>query len=304
VVKEKITDLALFGGSVLFKEPRPTGQLYLPDEAVFFNYLDEIYHTKRLTNNGQLVRLLEQRLAHYHQTKHCIAVANAGLGIILVLKHYANTKQGNVILPSFTYPGLKHIVRWADQIPNYCDIDYHTHTLDPKQVESRIQENTSAILAVHQVNSPCYINELQEIASSADIPLIFDSVHGIGCSYHGVPVGGFGAAEIFSLHATKVLNGFEGGYITTNNDDLANSLCSMRNFGFQGRDQVTTLGLNAKLNEIHAAMALASLAEINHVIHSNKLRYDEYCHLFRKIPELSMLPYNNNEENNYELPIL
>lgn len=303
--KHRLEDLALFGGKPQFARLLPIGQLAMPDQDRFFALAREIYANQRLTNNGPLVQRLEARLAELHNVKRCIAFANASLAIVALLRHLAGDRHGEVIMPAFTYVGLPHLAQWAGLMPRFCDVDAETHTLNPAAVAAAIGKQTSAIMGVHQVNAPCHINALSEIADAHGIPLIFDAVHGIGCTHQGKVIGGFGRAEVFSLHATKLLNGFEGGYITTDDETLAEAMRLMRNFGFSGESEVTTLGLNAKLNELHAACGLAGIDRLPDIIASNRERVAAYRDAFAAIPGLRWLPYGNDgEARNYEFALL
>ncbi len=277
----------------------------MPDQGRFFALAREIYVNQRLTNNGPLVQRLEERLAELHDVRHCIAFSNACLAIVTLLCHLAGDRHGEVIMPAFTYVGLPHLAQWAGQMPRFCDVDAESHTLDPAAVAAAIGKQTTAIMGVHQVNAPSHIDALSEIADAHGIPLIFDAVHGIGCTHRGKAIGGFGRAEVFSLHATKLLNGFEGGYITTNDETLSEAMRSMRNFGFVGESKVATLGLNAKLNEVHAACALASIDRLPEIIASNRERVKVYRDTFAAIPGLGWLSYGNDgEARNYEYALL
>ena len=297
--KSVINDLAIFGGEPLFSSIKPIGQLAQPNPEVFFSYAKRMYEGRRCTNNGPLVRELEERLRDLHGTEYCITFANACLAIVLLMKALT-TRMGKVIMPAFTYPGLPHLAQWAGHMPYFCDVDFETHTLDPKSVSMAIEDETAMVLAVHNVNSPCHISELSNIAEIHNVPLFFDSVHGLGCTYGGRPIGGFGKAEVFSLHAAKLLNGFEGGYITTNDLQLTKHLQAARNFGFSGRDRVDSLGMNAKLNEIHAALSLAALDTLSTVISRNRLRYETYVNNLTNISGLHILRYSQDEQCNYE----
>lgn len=303
--KKNISDLAYFGGTPLFSSPRPHGQLALPKDSAFFNLARSIYFNQQSTDNHPLARELERRLSDIHQTKHCIVFANACLALILLMDILADGRHGEVIMPAFTYAGLPHLAQWAGQKPRFCDVDWETHTLDPTGVEENICEETTAILAVHNVNSPCQIDELEAIATQHDTPIIFDSVHAIHCSYKGQPIGCFGKAEVFSLHATKLLNGFEGGYVTSNDSNLAETLRMKRNFGMDENGEVTTMGLDARLNEIHAVCALASIEQQAEIIERNRQRFLAYNKYFSDIPGLEWVPYRNDDEKiNYEYPLL
>lgn len=303
--KKNISDLAYFGGKPLFRSPRPHGQLAIPDKEAFFRIVHSIHSNSHEDNCRQLTNELEQRLCDIHQTKHCVVFSNACIALILLMDILAEGRRGEVIMPSFTYAGLPYLAQWAGQKPRFCDVDWATHTLDPENVEKSICEETTAILAVHNVNSPCWIDELEAIASQNNVPIIFDSVHAIHCSYKGYPIGRFGRAEVFSLHATKVLNGFEGGYVTLNDSSLADELRIKRNFGMNGNREVIATGLDARLNEFHVACALASIDRQPEIIENNKQRLLAYQRYFNDIPGLELVPYHNYDKRmNYEYPLL
>lgn len=303
-IKSDVSSLALLGGPPIFTDPLPIGQLVQPDAARFFLLARECFERRRFSNNGPLVQLLEQRLKTLHHTEHCVAFANAGLALIILLETLADGRQGKVIIPSFTYAGLPHIVRWAGLQPVFCDIHPEWHTLTAESVARVLDDDCLAVLGVHQANSPCPIDALVKLCEDRGVTLLFDSVHGLGADYHGTPLGGFGRAEVFSLHATKILNGFEGGYITTNDADLANVLQRKRNFGFLGEATIDTLGMNAKLNELHAAAALAAIDGLPAVIARNRERIEEYQRAFSGISGLSWIAYSKEHATNYEFPLL
>lgn len=303
-MKQGVNDLAIFGGKPLFSSVRPIGQLALPPSDIFFQHAKNIFSSKRLTNNGPLSTALEKKLCEIHGTNECVAFCNASIAIVALLKILSIFQKKEVIMPAFTYPGLPHLAQWAGMKPRFCDINPVTHTLSAKSVENNISSDTGIILGVHQVNSPCEVDLLQKTASKHSIPLIFDSVHGVGCTYKRRPIGGEGIAEVFSLHATKIINGFEGGYVTTNNTSLADELRLIRNFGFSGEDNVTMCGFNGKLNEIHAAMGLSSIEIIDEIIKKNKKRYEYYLTFFNHIPDCSIVRYPVGEKYNFEFSLL
>ncbi|HVV63547.1 MAG TPA: aminotransferase class I/II-fold pyridoxal phosphate-dependent enzyme [Pseudolabrys sp.] len=310
--KNTVADLAIFGGPRLFTTPKPVGQLDAPPVEDYLALLRIPYDARYLSNDGPLVRRLEDKLCEYHGVRHCLAVANAALGLTMLMQLFGQGKQGEVIMPAFSYRGLPHFAQWAGQMPKFCDVDPVTQGLDPAAVESCISEKTTSILVVCNFNSPGLIDELCAVGARHNIPVILDSVYGLGSSYKGKLLGGFAHAEVFSTHATKLLNGFEGGYITTNDDDLAAMLRWQRTFCLHGLRPPAAdkwphgLGLNAKLNELHAAMALACLERLGGVIERNKARYEGYKAAIAGIPGLSLMPYleDKTEKRNYEMAVL
>jgi dTDP-4-amino-4,6-dideoxygalactose transaminase len=174
-------------------------------------------------------------------------------------------------------------------------------------VKSHLSASTAAILAVHQTYAPCAVDDLAELSQAHGVPVVYDSVHALACTYaDGKPTGTAGRAEVFSLHATKILNGFEGGYIVTDDSELAAELRSIRNFGFVSEAAVSpVVGFNAKLNEIHAALALASLPDVETLVAGNRKRFETYVEAFAGIPGVSFVPYDGGyEQSNFEFAIM
>lgn len=262
-----IEHLAILGGPPEFAEALHVGRPNLPNRAGFERRLAQVLDSGWLTNDGPMVRELEDRVRAYLGVEHCIAVANATVGLELLMR--ALELKGEIILPSFTFIATAHAVSLAGLTPVFCDIDPETHNLDPRQVENLISENTAAILGVHVWGRPCAVDELEALSHRTGVPLLFDAAHAFACSYGGRMIGGFGRAEVFSLHATKFFHSFEGGLITTEDPQLAHRIRQFRNFGFAGYDQVVALGTNAKMSEAHAAMGLANLEKIDLLLEHN-----------------------------------
>ncbi len=310
--KTIVDDLAILGGCKLFDQARPLGQLDSPPVEEYLALLKTSYDARWLSNDGPLVRQLEKKLCDYHNVRNVIAVANAALGLTMLTNIFSSGRKGEVIMPAFSYRGLPHFVQWAGQMPHFCDIDPITHGLDPKAVERSINKHTTSILAVCNFNSPGQIDELYKVSEEHGIPLFLDSVYGLGSTYKGTLLGGFAKAEVYSAHATKLLNGFEGGYITTNDDELADILRWQRNFTMLGlrpegiSDYGHVLGVNAKLNELHAAMALLSLERLDEVIARNQQRHETYCDRLDAVTGLSILPSldSESEKRNYQLVVV
>jgi dTDP-4-amino-4,6-dideoxygalactose transaminase len=148
------------------------------------------------------------------------------------------------------------------------------------------------------------LKALHDISTQYRIPLIYDAAHAFGCSHGKSPIGGFGDAEVFSFHATKVMNSCEGGAITTNNKALAAELRDLRNFGFQGLDNVSGVGINAKMSEIHAAWGLCILDKLDEIIQRNKEIYITYREHLKGIPGIRFVPMDEDCNSNYQYVVL
>jgi dTDP-4-amino-4,6-dideoxygalactose transaminase len=299
--KNNVAELAVLGAESLFSVPKSTSNLVRPDLQNFLNYSKIFFEQQQYTNDGPLVRLLEQRLARFHQTEFCVTFCSGFWGIVLTLKALARKGKTEVIMPSFTYRRMADIAAWAGLKPHFCEVEENTLALSAKTVAKYINDDTALILGVHPIVNCCDVEGLVELAKERELPLLFDSVESVYEAVLGGKIGSFGDAECFSLHASKLINGFEGGYITTNNAALAKQLAVIRGFGFEGQDCVTMpYGLNAKLNEVHAAMALAGLDDLENQVARNRRTYYLYQRLLAETPGVRLLEFNENHQTSYK----
>jgi dTDP-4-amino-4,6-dideoxygalactose transaminase len=212
--------------------------------------------------------------------------------------------KGEVIIPSYTFIATAHALHWQEITPVFADIDPATHTLDPAAVRRMITPRTTGIIGVHLWGRGASHAELQAIADEHGLELMYDAAHAFGCSLGGRMIGGFGACEVLSFHATKFFNTFEGGAVVTNDDALAAKMRLMRNFGFSGYDNVIYPGTNGKMVEVCAAMGLTNLESIDEVIAANRRNYEAYRAGIASLPGLSLLEYDDRERCNYQYIVL
>ena len=278
------------------------GRPNIGDRELLFKLLGEALDRRWLTNSGPIVQEFERRLADFLGVKHCIAICNATIALEIAIRALGLT--GEVIVPSFTFVATAHCLQWLGLKPVFCDVDPETHNLDAEQIERLITPQTSGILPVHLWGRPCDIEQLDEIACRHKLALIFDAAHAFGCSHKGRMIGSFGDVEVFSFHATKFFNTFEGGAATTDDDDLAEKMRLMRNFGFAGYDEVNSVGTNGKMAEVAAAMGLSSLARLEEFISTNKLNYESYRSSLSGVPAVEVIDYNEAERNNFQYVVI
>ena len=262
----------------------------MPPVDTYLALLRRAFDARCFSGNGPLVLELERRLAEYHGVRHCVAVANAGLDLVMLMRMFAGGRAGEVVMPAFGYNGLPHFAQWAGQMPRFCDVDAQTHGLDPRAVAQALSSQTTSILAVCNFHDAGAVEELCAVARAAGVPILFDSVNALGGTHRGRMLGSFGRAEVFSLHATKLLNGFEGGYITTDDAALANELRAQRD--------------HARLNEVHAAMAIASLDDLDAVIQRNKARFDAYAEICTRLRGFELLRYRQEAGARHAFPLV
>lgn len=300
--KSTVGDLAILGGQPAFSEALVVNRPNIGDRRRFNELLSDVLDRRWFTNDGPLVRELEERLANRLGVKHCIAANNGTCALSILVR--ALDLSGEVIVPSFTFVSTAHMLLWHSIEPVFCDVSPNGWNMDPEACEALISEKTSAILGVHIWGQPCDIPRLTDIADRHGLTLLFDAAHAFGCDHHGAALGRFGDAEVFSFHATKVFHTFEGGCVTTNNDRLAARLRTMRNHGFAGYDNVVALGTNAKLPEPSAAMGLANLENIDRIIEENQRVYETYEQALAGVSGLALVRYDESERHNYHYVVV
>lgn len=245
----------------------------LPKLEEYIKYLKRIWSTRWLTNNGEFEQLLQGKLEEYLGAKNLVLVANGTLALQLALKIFG--LKGEVVTTPFTAPATTNVILWEGLTPVFADIDPETFNIDPEQVENKITEKTSAILAVHVYGNPCYVEQLQKIADEYDLRLIYDAAHAFGVEYKNQSVLNYGDISTLSFHATKVFNSGEGGAIIAKNEELFDRLKLLSNYGIKS-EEVVVPGINAKMNELQAALGLCNLENIDKNIQLRKGIYDRY----------------------------
>jgi dTDP-4-amino-4,6-dideoxygalactose transaminase len=300
--KQRISDLAIFGGKPAFKDTLHVGRPNIGNREGLLERINDILDRRWLTNRGLYVREFEERIADFLGVKHCIAMCNGTVALEIAVR--ALGMKGEVIVPSFTFIATAHCLQWQEITPVFCDIDAGTYTVDPASLEKLITPRTTGIIGVHLWGRSCDVEGLESIARKHNLSLLFDASHAFGCSHRGKLIGGLGDAEVFSFHATKFVNTFEGGAVTTNDDTLAEKIRLMKNFGFAGLDKVIYLGTNGKMNEVSAAMGLCSLEAFEEFIDCNCRNYHAYRENLTGVPGLGLRTYDEREANNFQYIVI
>ena len=293
---------AILGAQPSFETPLHVGCPNLGERDRLIERINQIFERKWLTNHGPLVREFEGEIARRVGVKHCIAMCNGTVALEISMR--ALGLRGEVIVPSFTFIATAHALQWQKITPVFCDIDPQTHTIDPEQVELLITPRTTGIVGVHTGGRPCAADVLDSIAARQKLKRMFDAAHAFGCTYKGRSIGSLGSLEVFSFHATKFLNCGEGGAVVTNDDDLAQRVRLMSNFGFVDKDEVQYLGTNGKMSEMSAALGLTNLTHVDDFVQANRRNYDEYRKALEPIPGLDLLEYDDAEACNFQYVVV
>ena len=297
-MKENFSDLAIFGGLPGFSDALHVGRPNIGNRDRLLERISDMLDRRWLTNAGTYVKEFEKNLSQLLGVRNCIAMCNGTVALEIAIR--ALGLSGEVIVPSFTFVATAHSLQWQEITPVFCDIDPDTYNIDCAKIEKLITPRTTGIIGVHLWGRHCAIADLEKIAERHGLHLIFDAAHALGCSSHGSMIGSFGDAEVFSFHATKFINSFEGGAVATNDDELANRIRLMKNFGFAGYDKVIHIGTNGKMPESSAAMGLTSLESINDFIAHNLNNYRAYDHHLSGIPGVQLMRFDEGEKNNYQ----
>jgi dTDP-4-amino-4,6-dideoxygalactose transaminase len=302
-MKTRIDDLAVFGGAPAFPEPLHVGRPNIGDRQRLRERFDEILDNRWLTNGGPFVKAFEKRLQEMTGAAHCIPICNGTVALEIAMRALGMT--GEVIVPSFTFIATVHALQWQEITPVFADVDPVWHHLDPDSVESMITPRTTGIIGVHTWGNACNVERLTEVAARRKLRLLFDAAHAFGCTHNGRMIGNFGDAEVFSFHATKFVNTFEGGAIVTNNDELAARIRLMKNFGFSGQyDDVRYIGTNGKMNEFSAAMGVTSLESMEDFVEACRRNHERYQRELRVVKGIRFVPFRASERHNRQYVIL
>lgn len=247
----------MLGGPPQFKQPVPILRPNTPPlDDCLLEEVSELFRSGMLTKGKHVCRF-EARVAERLGVAHAIAVSSCTMGLLLVYDALGLSEE--VIVPSFTFMATVHPLVWVGAQPVFVDIDPNSWCLDPNAVRAAMSDRTSGIVAVHNFGNPAAASELEAVAHSSGVPLVFDSAHAFGSLYRGCPIGGFGVAEVFSLTPTKPVVAGEGGIVATNDESLADHIQLAREYGNPGDYGSEIPGLNARMAEFNALVALRSL---------------------------------------------
>jgi dTDP-4-amino-4,6-dideoxygalactose transaminase len=301
-VTEPWRSLAACGGTPYFREPLHVGAPNLGERARFLSRVNDILDRRWLTNDGVCVREFEEAIADLQSVRHCIATSSGTVALELAIR--ATGMRGEVILPSFTFIATAHAVAWQGYTPVFCDIESAGHHIDPDLAERLVTHKTGGVIAVHIWGRPSNSVALEELCRRRGLPLVFDAAHALGCGDDRRMIGASGDCEVLSFHATKILNTLEGGAVLTNDDELAGRLRLMRNFGFQGFDDVGHIGTNGKMNEVAAAMGLTVLEDLERILAVNRANDECYRAGLAGIAGLAFLPFEPAQRRNHQYVVV
>jgi dTDP-4-amino-4,6-dideoxygalactose transaminase len=274
---------------------------YLPDIEKYKSYIDEIYKSGWLTNQGPLVQKLEARLKEYLGVKHIILVSNGTIALDIAYK--VLELKGEVITTPFSFVATTSSLMIGGLKPIFADIDEKSLNLNPNNIEKLITPNTSAILPVHVFGNACEVEKIEQIAKKHNLKVVYDAAHAFDVKYKEKSVLNYGDISTISFHATKLFHTIEGGAIITNDDELASKIRYFINFGIKNAQEIPYVGTNAKMNEFEAAMGLCVLDDIEEIKEKRKIIIETYRKELKNLVEFQ--EQNKNATENYSyMPVV
>ncbi len=275
----------------------------LPKLEEFIPYLQEIWDSKWITNNGQFHQQLEKALCEYLKVPYISLFTNGTLPLITALQALRVT--GEVITTPYSFVATTHSLWWNGIKPVFVDIDPATCNLDPAKIEAAITPKTTAIMPVHCYGKPCDVKGIQEIADKYGLKVIYDAAHAFGVEItlpggmRGDSILNFGDMSTLSFHATKVYNTVEGGALIVNNAETKKRIDYLKNFGFAGETEVVAPGINSKMDEIRSAYGLLALKKVDESIATRKRVAETYRRELKDIPGIRYFEDMPGVKHNY-----
>lgn len=269
----------------------------LPDLDEFTSLLKEIWASKWITNNGEFHKRLEKELCDYLKVPYISLFTNGTLPIITALQALRVT--GEVITTPYSFVATAHSLWWNGIKPVFVDIDPSTGNLDPAKIEAAITPKTTAIVPVHVYGQPCDTKNIQRIADTYGLKVIYDAAHAFGVQVDGESVLNAGDVSTLSFHATKVYNTIEGGALVMHDEEMKRRIDYLKNFGFKNETEVVAPGINSKMDEMRAAYGILNLRQVDKAIESRKQSAKLYRETLKDVDGISYLKDMPGVRHNY-----
>lgn len=275
---------------------------FMPPLKEFIPYLEDIWASKQLTNNGMMHNLLEERLASYLNVPYVSLFCNATIALIVAMKTLRI--KGEVITTPYSFVATSHSILWNQLTPVFVDIEPVTYNMNVELVEAAITSKTGLIMPVHVYGQACNTKQLAKLSENYGIPIIYDAAHAFAVRDEGGSILRHGDLSVLSFHATKVFNTFEGGAIVCHDEKTKRTIDYIKNFGIADELTVAAPGINGKMNEIQAAFGLLQLSHIDNVLLKRQSIDSYYRERLAGVKGIT-IPLNTNAKHNYSyFPII
>jgi len=275
----------------------------LPDLKEVIAYLEQVWENKWLTNNGKFHKEFEEKLAAYLDVPYISLFTNGTLALITAIQQLK--LSGEVITTPYSFIATTHSLIWNNIKPVFVDIEDEYGNINTSKIEAAITPETTAILAVHVYGNPYDVDEINRIANKHNLKVIYDSAHAFGVKINNKSILQYGDLSILSFHATKVFNTFEGGAIVSHSLEVKKEIDLLKNFGIKDENTITSVGINAKMNEFQSLIGLLQLQKHDERIKSRANVFFEYLEKLEKVKGIKIIKPNKSAYSNYAyLPIL
>ena len=269
----------------------------LPPLEEFIPYLENIWKSKWLTNNGPYHQDLEKALCSYLKVPYISLFTNGTLPLMVAIQALRIT--GEVITTPFSFVATTHSLWWNGIKPVFVDIDPKTGNLDPEKIEAAITPKTTAIMPVHVYGNPCDTKKIEEIADTYGLKVIYDAAHAFGVEVEGKSLLHEGELATLSFHATKTYQTFEGGALICHDAKTKQRIDYLKNFGFAGETTVVAPGINGKIDEVRAAFGLLQLKYVDDAIAKRKAIAQQYREQLKDVKGITFLEDFPEVRHNY-----
>lgn len=267
----------------------------MPTMEEYIEEIKPIFQSHMLTNMGPIHEKFRQQLIEYLEVPHVSLFVNGHTSLEMAIQAVGMKEkgeevgEGEVITTPFTFVSTTHAIVRNGLKPIFCDISESDYCIDPEKIENLVTDKTVGIIPVHVYGNVCDVDAIDRIAEKYRLKVIYDGAHAFGVKYHGIGIGNYGDATMFSFHATKVFNSIEGGSVTFNDQKYEKALHDLKNFGIQNEEEVTMVGGNGKMDEFRAAMGICNLRRIDECIKARKNVFDRYHQRLGDIAGLTLL---------------
>jgi perosamine synthetase len=265
-------------------------------------YLIECVESGWISSQGPFIKKFESSFSKYVDRKYGVAVSNGTIAIDIVIEALGIGKGDEVIMPAFAFISAANAIVRAGAVLVLVDCDPFTWNMNVNEIESKINSRTKAIMVVHNYGLPVEMDLVLEVAKKHNLFVIEDAAEVHGQTYKGKKCGSFGIVSTFSFFANKNMTMGEGGIIVTDDDDLFEKCSSLRNLcvNKERRYKYDSIGWNARLTNMQAAIGLAQLEQIDKFLSIKELMGKQYTNLLNDIACVQLpVEKTSYAKNNY-----
>ncbi|NVK24675.1 MAG: DegT/DnrJ/EryC1/StrS family aminotransferase [Gammaproteobacteria bacterium] len=268
-------------------------QPYIPPLDKYMHFVEQAFDNKWLTNGGPLLKELTNRLKDYLGVKHLLIVNNGTSALQLAYK-LKDLSGKTALTTPFTFPATSTALEWQNVNIRLADIDRDSWNLSASNCKTQIQKgNVDAIVPVNIFGAPCDLEAFDELGKKYDIPIIYDSAQALLSKYKGKSIFDYGDIHCVSFHATKLFHCIEGGALIFKNKEDLQRAESLINFGISEGGIVKEAGINAKMSELHAAMGLCVLDDLDFLVENRQKSVERYHSELSDCVELQTTSYDS-----------